>query len=203
MVKKSVIILTAILISTMSVNAESLFTLGASQTYTAAPKSLFSGVRAITIGDLVSIVMEEKISVSDNLSFDSSKASKTVDNFTTFLNNLFNWDMKNSNNYGGENSVSNSTATKRSMAFDNTVAAQVTQLLSNGNMLVQGKKTIVNGNERMDLIVTGIVDPRWINAKGEISSTKVSNLQFALSGRGTASRGQNEGILNRAIRYLF
>ena len=76
-------------------------------------------------------------------------------------------------------------------------------MLSNGNLLVQGKKTLVNNNERMDLIVTGVIDPRWINANGQISSTNVSNLQFALSGRGAISRGSNEGIINRVIKYLF
>ena len=76
-------------------------------------------------------------------------------------------------------------------------------MLSNGNMMVQGKKTLVNNNERVDLIVTGVVDPRWIDQNGQISSTKVANLQFALSGRGSLSRGQNEGVINRVIKYLF
>ena len=76
-------------------------------------------------------------------------------------------------------------------------------MLSNGNMMIQGKKTLVNNNERVDLIVTGVVDPRWIDQNGQISSTKVANLQFALSGRGSLSRGQNEGVINRVIKYLF
>ena len=70
-------------------------------------------------------------------------------------------------------------------------------------MAVQGKKTLVNGNERVDFIVTGVVDPRWLNVDGEIYSYNVSNLQFALSGRGAVSRSQNEGIFNRFIKYLF
>ena len=68
---------------------------------------------------------------------------------------------------------------------------------------VQGKKTLVNGNERMDLIVTGLVDPRWIDANGRVFSYNVANLQFAMNGAGTVSRGQNEGILDRTIRTIF
>ena len=75
--------------------------------------------------------------------------------------------------------------------------------MPNGNLSVQGKKTLVNGNERMDLIVTGLIDPRWIDTNGNIYSYNVANLQFALSGRGTISRSQNEGIFNRFIKYLF
>ena len=58
-------------------------------------------------------------------------------------------------------------------------------------------------NERLDFIITGVVDPRWLNVDGEIYSYNVSNLQFALSGRGTISRSQNEGIFNRFVKYLF
>ena len=87
--------------------------------------------------------------------------------------------------------------------FGDKIAVQVVQQLPNGNLAVQGKKTLVNGNERMDFIVTGVVDPRWLNVDGEIYSYNVSNLQFALSGRGAISRNQNEGIFNRFVKYLF
>ena len=89
------------------------------------------------------------------------------------------------------------------MTYSNTITAQVVQVQANGNLVVQGKKSIVSGNERVDLIVSGVVDPRWINDSGQIDSDKVANLQFGLSGRGAISRGQNEGIVNRFIRYLF
>ena len=89
------------------------------------------------------------------------------------------------------------------MTFGDKIAVQVVQQLPNGNLSVQGKKVLVNGNERMDFIVTGVIDPRWLNVDGEIYSYNVSNLQFALSGRGTISRNQNEGIFNRFIKYLF
>ena len=57
--------------------------------------------------------------------------------------------------------------------------------------------------ERLDLIITGLIDPRWIDGSGQIFSYQVANLQFALSGRGSISRSQNEGIFNRVIKYLF
>ena len=87
------------------------------------------------------------------------------------------------------------------MTFGDKIAVQVVQQLPNRNLAVQGKKTLVNGNERMDFIVTGVVDPRWLNVDGEIYSDNVSNLQFALSGRGAISRNQNEGIFNRFVKY--
>ena len=203
---KKLIVLTLILMSMLvvpAVQAESLFTLGAQQQYQGVPRSLFGGVQARQIGDLISIVMSENISLNDNLTYSSEKSSTTVDTFTTFLNKWFGLSLKDSNGFGGSNEVSNSAVGSRAMQLGDRIACQVVQQLPNGNLTVQGKKTIVNGNERMDFIVTGVVDPRWLNVNGEIYSYNVSNLQFALSGRGNISRNQNEGIFNRFIKYLF
>ena len=186
-----------------TVQAESLFTLGAQQQYQGVPRSLFGGVQARQIGDLISIIMSENISLNDNLTYSSEKSSTTVDTFTSFINKWFGISLKDSDGFGGSNEVSNSAVGSRAMKLGDRIACQVVQQLPNGNLTVQGKKTIVNGNERMDFIVTGVVDPRWLNVNGEIYSYNVSNLQFALSGRGNISRNQNEGIFNRFIKYLF
>ena len=191
------------LILAPNVKAESLFTLGANQNYAGVPHSLFGGVQARQIGDLISIIMAENVTVSDNLTYSSKKSSVTVDTFTQFINKWFGLSLKDSDGYGGSNEVANSAAGARSLAFGDKIAVQVVQQLPNGNMAVQGKKTLVNGNERMDFIITGVVDPRWLNVNGEIYSYNVSNLQFALSGRGAVSRNQNEGIFNRFVKYLF
>ena len=187
-----------------SANAESLFVLGAQQNYQGTPRSLFGGVQAHQIGDLISIRMAENVSVNDNLTYSSKKESKTTDSFTSFLKEWLHLSaLKGSDGYGGTNEVSSSGQGQRALSMGDRIACQVVQQLPNGNLGVQGKKTLVNGNERVDFIVTGIVDPRWLSVDGEVYSYNVSNLQFALSGRGAVSRSQNEGIFNRFIKYLF
>jgi flagellar L-ring protein precursor FlgH len=198
------IIMTLLILVLQPVSAESLFTLGATQNYQGTPRSLFGGVQAHQIGDLISIRMAENVSVSDNLTYSSAKESNTTDSFTSFLREWFHLSfLKNTGGYGGSNEVSNSANGQRALSMGDRIACQVVQQLPNGNLGIQGKKTLVNGNERVDFIVTGVVDPRWLNVDGEVYSYNVSNLQFALSGRGSVSRSQNEGIFNRFIRYLF
>ena len=198
----SILILLTI-IAAPTAQAESLFTLGATQHYQGVPRSLFGGVQARQVGDLISIIMSENITLNDNLAYSSEKSSTTVDTFTTFMNKWFGLSLKDSDGFGGTNEVSNSAVGSRAMTLGDRIAVQVVQQLPNGNLNVQGKKTIVNGNERMDFIVTGVIDPRWLNVNGEIFSYNVSNLQFALSGIGAISRSQNEGIFNRFVKYLF
>jgi len=205
--KKFLITICVMIIAMLCINtanAESLFVLGASQNYQGTPRSLFGGVQAHQIGDLISIRMSENVSVSDNLTFSSAKESSTTDSFTSFLKEWLHLSfLKDAGGYGGSNEVSNTAAGQRALNMGDRIACQVVQQLPNGNLAVQGKKTLVNGNERVDFVVTGVVDPRWLNVDGEIYSYNVSNLQFALSGRGAVSRSQNEGIFNRFIRYLF
>lgn len=203
---KSLVLIIALLgLSVISTHAESLFMMGASQSYYAEPKGLYSMVRARSIGDLVTILLKEEINIADDMNYDSSRSSNTVDNFTNFLNKMLPGRIFNDkiNNFGGSNDVSSKVQNDRQMSVDNSITVQVVQLLPNGNLVVQGKKTLVNANERVDLLVSGVVDPRWIDELGQISSTHVANLQFAFNGKGSTSRGNNEGIINRVIRYLL
>lgn len=198
------LILMVMMTSYTSANAESLFVLGANANYGGCPKSLFSGVQARQIGDLISIIMSEDISINDNLNYSTSKSSTTVDTFTSFLKDWFGLGfLKGTDGYGGSNEVESNAQGNRTFSYGDTIAVQVVQQMPNGNLSVQGKKTLINGNERMDVIITGLVDPRWIDQNGRIYSYNVANLQFAMSGRGTISRSQNEGIFNRLIKYLF
>ena len=198
------IIFSLILISTLTANAESLFSLNASQSAFIEPKALYSTVRARGVGDLVSIVLEESPRLSDVGTYTASKSSTLAENFTKAINTIFKTKLKDAlNGTNGDLDVAGSTQLTRTMSISDTVVAQVVQVLPNGNLLVQGKKSLVNQNERVDLIISGVVDPKWINQSGEINSSHVANLQFAMNGVGTVSRGQNEGILNRAMRTVF
>lgn len=184
--------------------AESLFTLNATQSSFIEPRPLYSSVRARNVGDLVTIVIDEIPTLTDTGVYETEKTSSLLETFTGAINTIFSSSLKAPlNNTNGTISVKGNTSTQRRLGIQDKVAVQVIQLLPNGNLLVQGKKTLVNANERVDLLVSGVVDPRWIDQQGEISSNQVANLQFAMSGAGTVSRGQNEGILYRFMRYIF
>ncbi len=198
------IILSLIFVSALCANAESLFSLNASQSALIEPRTMYATVRARGVGDLVSIVLTEAPRLSDVGTYSASKSSTLAENFSKAINTIFKTKLKGAlNGTNGDLDVAGSTQMVRNMAVSDTIVAQVVQVMPNGNLLVQGKKSLVNQNERVDLIVSGIVDPKWINQAGEINSNHVANLQFAMNGVGTVSRGQNEGILNRAIRSVF
>ena len=201
--KKIVLLLVLFGLFVTEAQAESLFSLNASQANYIEPRPLYGTIRARNVGDLVTIILNETPNISDKGIYETQKSSSIVENLSNTINTVFNKNLKTIDGTAGSLNVKGNTATQRQMAFQDRVAVQVVQVMPNGNLLVQGKKSLVSLNERVDMLISGVVDPRWLNQIGEIDSRKVANLQFAMNGAGTVSRGQNEGVINKFIRMVF
>lgn len=204
-IKTEKLILAIFFITVASANAESLFNLNATQSAVIEPKPLYSSVRARNVGDIVSIVITETPSMGDNGTFTTAKSSSLAKNATKLFSIISKKDIASALDQAtdGTLDVANATNQQRTISMIDKIAAQVVQVLPNGNLLVQGKKTLIQQNERVDIIISGVVDPRWITQTGEINSTQVANLQFAMNGNGSVSRGQNEGVVNKIVRTIF
>jgi flagellar L-ring protein precursor FlgH len=164
-----------------SYNANSLWRNGS--------RAFFRDQRAARVGDLLTITVN--ITDKANLSNETqrSRTSKENSNVTDFIGaktitqankilpgNLLATDS--TSQADGKGSVN------RQESLTTNVAAVVTQVLANGNLVVEGKQEIRVNFEIRELIVAGVVRPEDIQSDNTIDSTKIAQARIAYGGRG-------------------
>lgn len=93
--------------------------------------------------------------------------------------------------------------TSRAGMVSAVVSARVVQVLSNGNLLVEGSKQVVINEETEILTVSGMVRPEDIAADNTVPSTRLADAKISYSGRGVDSNASRPGWFSRFLDWLF
>ncbi len=143
--------------------------------------------------------------MTNTVKLTQNKKSSTEDKWSTILDKILPGKgvVPNVDGWGGSTKVSNDATIERSDSITQSITAQVVQVLPNGNLVVQARKCIINSGERQELILSGMINPRLIDGEGQIKSEFVANMQLAIVGKGTVSRAQSDGVMNKLLRVLF
>ena len=167
---------------TASYNANSLWRNGS--------RAFFKDQRAARIGDILTVTVN--ITDKANIANETQRSrSNTEDSGITDFIGAQTLGAQAKKVLPGRILTADSTATSdgkgsvnRQEALQTNVAAVVTQLLPNGNLVVEGKQEIRVNFEIRELIVAGIVRPEDIQSDNTIDSSKIAQARIAYGGRG-------------------
>lgn len=161
-------------------------------------KAFFNDQRARRVGDILTVAIE--IDDSARVQNTTARSRETdigagVQNFLGLESSLGRilpggFDPANAVRFGGETSSVGAGTVNRSEKVNLTVAAVVTHVLPNGNMVIQGRQEVRTNQELRELTVAGIVRPEDVSAANTVRHTQIAEARINYGGRGPISRVQ-------------
>ncbi|NDU99506.1 flagellar basal body L-ring protein FlgH [Pseudoroseicyclus tamaricis] len=155
--------------------------------------SLLGDRRAMTRGDIMTVVIEIDDSASFNNASGRSRSGGqdlSIDEFLALPQWIDNnggpnlspaVGVNSSSSFSGDGSVS------RNEQLELRVAATVTEVLPNGVLQIQGRQEVRVNNEVRELLVDGYVRPADITRQNEITYDKIAAARISYGGRGIIS----------------
>lgn len=175
-----------------------------------ASGSLISDHKARAIGDIVTIVIDEKSSANRQATTSSGRdgsISAGIPNLFGLENQEFitdsGLDMSNLINASFSNEFEGTGQTVRSGDLSASLSTQVIDLYPNGNLKVRGGKEVMVNNEVQIIYLTGIIRPVDITAANTVDSNKILNARISYTGRGPVADKQEPGWLTRTIDHVW
>ena len=154
--------------------------------------------RPSAVGDIVTVVVDEKTKTKDEGKTESTRANDSqVDDGTGILDFIRAFGFKASSKSTGDGT------TERSHSAKAQITCLVTDVLPNGNLIIEGTRDIATHEETLQLHVIGVIRPQDVDSYNRIRSDLVANAEIDIKGRGSISRLQKPGILTQIMQALF
>ena len=168
--------------------------------------NLFSDNRARAIGDIVTVKISESTEItgtedssaessnSHSIELDTSKFLSTVKDISGYLPNI---KTDTSHNFSGKGDYESN----RNINLELT--AVVTEMLANGNLIIEGNRDVNVNGEKYTIKLSGIVRPIDISIDNEVQSTSIANANIILEGKGFLTRAGKRGWWNRIREVVW
>ncbi|MDR6898910.1 flagellar basal body L-ring protein FlgH [Rhizobium miluonense] len=165
--------------------------------------ALFKDSRALNVGDIltVTIKIDDKANWDNETNRNRTNKSDMGWNVTA---KIFGWQPSTNANAtsGSDTSTDSKGKMQRSEQINLLVAAVVTGILENGNLMISGSQEVRMNQEIRILNVAGIVRPQDVTSDNTISYDKIAEARISYGGRGRLTEIQQPPRGQQAVDLL-
>jgi flagellar L-ring protein precursor FlgH len=176
-------------------------------------RAFFRDQRASRVGDILRV----NIDIKDTAKIDSKTQRSRTASETAGAPSLFGLETKIGKllpltgaktdptsllNVSGDTTSDGSGIVDRKDTITTQVAALVTQVLPNGNLVIEGTQEVLVNYEIREISVKGVIRPQDINSDNTIESNQVAQARIVYSGRGNITDIQQPRWGQQAIEVL-
>ena len=171
------------------------------------PDSIYSDHRATSSNDIVTVLILEDMKASRVFSSSSLREKEKGRGIKGFFGlEKIRWmsrliPLKASANYSSE--LNSSGSIDRSGRIMAVLSARVTDVLENGNLVIEGGKEItINGKKEL-LHLRGVVRPEDISFQNTVLSSSIADLEIRYEGEEDKGRKGFVGVITRILDWLW
>jgi flagellar L-ring protein precursor FlgH len=181
---------------------------GRSSLWQPGARSFFHDPRASRVGDIITV----NVAVADTAKLSNSSSRSRTNSENASMDNLFGLEKvmpgvglspSSLVKMGSDNSNVGAGAVSRSETINMTLAALVTQVLPNGNLVISGHQQMKVNGELRDLTVSGIVRTEDITSANTIDLTQIAEARINYGGRGMVSDVQQPRVGSQILDILM
>ncbi|MGQ7792574.1 flagellar basal body L-ring protein FlgH [Faunimonas sp. B44] len=160
----------------------------------ASRPNLFRDPRAGKVGDVVTV----RIAINDRATLDNASGRSRDSSAKTGIGFAFGLDgsgskLSASADAAGQSTSKGKGSIDRSERIELSIAAVVSEVLPNGNLVISGSQEVRVNFEVRVLNIAGIVTPRDIASDNTVSYEKIAEARISYGGRGRLTDVQQPG----------
>ena len=156
--------------------------------------SLVSDNRAVRVGDILTVVLDESTQSSKSAGTSFGKEASFGVGIPTVLGKRYP-DIESS--AGAERDFNGSAKSSQQNTLRGAIAVTVHRVLPNGTLLIKGEKTLRLNQGDEFIRLAGLVRVDDINRYNQVSSQSVANAKISYAGRGVLNDSNSAGWLTR------
>jgi flagellar L-ring protein precursor FlgH len=160
--------------------------------------ALFEDRRPRNVGDILTIVISEKVNASKNSGASASRNGSVVAEFAGGIPKLIGSLLKGQDaNLSGGNTLNAKGGANANNTFNGVITVTVVDVMRNGNLLVSGEKQMGINQGTEFIRFSGVVNPRTVSGNNTVPSTLVADARIEYTAKGYIDEAQHMGWMQR------